>query len=136
MNCPNCGHTVPQMTLADIFTGPKHRTTDPDTSRLAALRNVPRRTSQRARILRCVITAGHNGMTYSELAATLGIPGVSVSTRISELVAGEWLIPTSHTRPTENGGDAAVVIASAKALEAFYENAPAGLASPGADHEE
>lgn len=117
--CPHCGHDPAQLGLVGLLADhrPKARHGDPSTAKLAALKNEPRRGSQRARILAALITAGHTGATTFELAETLRLPYVSVSTRVSELLHGDWATRGERTRATANGGESKVVVASFKALE-------------------
>jgi hypothetical protein len=80
--------------------GPKARTTDPNTSKAAALANKPRAGSQRARLLQVVIDKGAIGATAEEAAKATGIRLNSASTRMSELVRGGH-IREGGTRRTE-----------------------------------
>lgn len=103
-----------QQLAIDLY-GPmrKVRTTDPPTSRRAALAAWPRSGSQRERILTAIIDAPL-GLTYDAVAEATGIVAVSVSTRITELARGEW-IEQAGERETSAGGKAVVWVASAKA---------------------
>ncbi|MDQ5821948.1 MAG: hypothetical protein M3540_10955 [Actinomycetota bacterium] len=84
----------------------KARRTDPGTSRLAALRALPRQGTQRDRIL-TVIRDAPAGLTYDEAAARTGIVGVSVSTRMSELKRAGLIVQRGE-RVTSSGGTASV----------------------------
>lgn len=73
------------------------RTTDPSTSKLAALRQMPRSGSQRAVILNAIRQAGHRGMTQHEVA--LACPQIGgVWKRISELKQGGHVIECGSRR--------------------------------------
>lgn len=116
MICPHCGHAIveDQLLLApEIPATPKVRNSDPDTSRLAMLRNRPRAGSQRAQLLDAFLNARETGLTAAEASTVTGIPYVSASTRLSELKAGEHIVPAGFTRLTDNGGEAEVLIAVA-----------------------
>lgn len=93
--------------------GPKARRTDPDTSRLAALKNEPRRGTQRAKLLYAIVARGSRGATAEEAAREAGIRLNAASTRMSELVRGEHIIATDERRET-SGGASAIVYRSAK----------------------
>lgn len=86
-----------------------------ETSRKAALANYPKSGSQRRRILNFLIAQG--GRTREELAERLDLPDSSVRPRIVELVEGDWVEETKITRRTKAGQQAAVVIATRKAME-------------------
>jgi len=93
----------------------KVRTSDPETSRMAAVSAWPRAGSQRERILRAIIDSPA-GLTYDGAAEATGIVGVSTSTRISELARAGW-IEQNGERETSAGGKAVVWIATEKARE-------------------
>jgi MarR family len=107
----------------DLFAPPglrpeqKARRTDPVTSKHAARVAFPRAGTQRLRILEA-LAANRAGLTYDDLARLTGMPGVSTSTRLSELAAAEW-IERAGRRRTLNAGQADVWIATRKALEAL-----------------
>lgn len=89
----------------------KARSTDPSTSREAWLKNRPKAESQRGLIL-AVIEDAEAGLTAEQVHEMLPqLPLNSVSTRISELKQGGW-IRTEGTRPTRQGADAEVLLAS------------------------
>lgn len=96
--------------LALDLTARKARSTDPSTSRRAALAAAPRAGSQRERIL-AAITAAPAGLNYDEASEATGIVGVSVSTRISELARGGWIVRAGE-RETRAGGMADVWVAA------------------------
>jgi hypothetical protein len=100
-----------EFVIVDVrkLTNPKARKTDPDTARLAALKNRPRAGSQRARILEVIEgAAGMLGMTADEVHEALPeIPLNSLSTRISELKEGGHVEPIPGvTRKTRQGAEA------------------------------
>lgn len=88
----------------------KHRSADPSTSRRAALAAAPRAGSQRERILAAIVAAPA-GLNYDEASEATGIVGVSVSTRISELARGGWIVRNGE-RETRAGGMADVWVAA------------------------
>lgn len=102
--------TSEEQTCRPAATARKARTTDPATSKRAALAAAPRAGSQRARVLAAILVAS-NGLTYDQVAEATGIVGVSVSTRISELVAA-GLVERRGERPTSAGGSAAICFAT------------------------
>lgn len=103
----------------EALEGPKARSGDPDTSKLAALRNEPRRGTQRATILGWLrVYAGHgDGRTADEIAIVAGLPLNTVSTRMSELERGGHVEKTGERRKTRAGGEANVYRAVTKAPE-------------------
>ena len=92
-----CDHVVDVETQRNQLGG--FRSTDPSTSRRAAIDNYPRSGSQRQRVLEAVSVQAASGMTASELERMLSLPYQSVSTRLSELVRGGWL----ETRTDDDG---------------------------------
>ena len=113
----------PQLQLGEaVPESPKARSTDPSTSKEAAVHNRPRAGSQRARLLEAIVfhsTPGpgprpRNGLTAEEAAKQTGIRLNSASTRMSELLRGGW-IEESGQRRTEAGENATVYVATAKA---------------------
>lgn len=79
------------------------RSSDPDTSALAALKQQPRSGSQRARILDAVLI--HGAMTAREIGEVTGINGAWK--RISELVQGEHLEVRRVVRDPKTGTEVA-----------------------------
>jgi DNA-binding transcriptional ArsR family regulator len=96
----------------------KARTTDPATSRQAALEALPRQGAQRRRILEAIAQTGIRGVTYDDVSERLAMRGVSVSTRISELARGGW-IEARGERRTSADALATVWVATEKAREAL-----------------
>lgn len=92
----------------------KVRSTDPGTSRRAALEALPRQGGQRRRILEAILQTGIRGLTYDDVSERLHMRGVSVSTRISELARGGW-IESHGERKTSAGAMAAVWVATERA---------------------
>jgi hypothetical protein len=84
--CFRCTGDLPYSTVVEVVTAQGARTTDPDTSKLAALRQRPRSGTQRARILEA-LEAGP--LTAREIEMRTGIRGAWK--RISELKAGELI---------------------------------------------
>lgn len=103
---------------APVPAGRKVRTSDPSTSRKAALEALPRQGGQRHRILAAIVQTGVRGLTYDDVSERLKLRGVSVSTRISELAQGGWIEEHGHRR-TSAGAMATVWVATAKAREAL-----------------
>lgn len=90
------------------------RATDPDTSRKAALQNMPRSGSQRHRALVAIVAAGEHGLTGHEVAETTGIEYRSVTPRLRELKDGGWIEDADFTRTTNLNAEAHVLIATDK----------------------
>lgn len=95
-----------------------------DTSRKAALYNYPRSGTQRHKILTAIVAAGARGMTRDEIAGALHLPDSSTDARVLELKAGEWLKETDDVRRTRSGGEAHVLVATLKGVEAVREKEP------------
>jgi hypothetical protein len=116
--------TVPRETVA------KARASDPATSHKAALDNAPRRSSQRGRILETLVTVQvGKAWLAEEISDQTGLPLNSVSTRMSELVAGEWVSGAGPKRQTRNGEMATAYVPTYKALEHFRQEADQALAA-------
>jgi len=96
-----------------LSEGPKARSTDPPTSKTAALRNKPRAGTQRDRLLSAVASTARHGMTAEEAALRTGIRLNSASTRMSELLRGGHVMESPDTRKTSGGEQAVVYIATA-----------------------
>lgn len=118
--CPECGQALPQLRLAPSIVEHKARRSDPTTSKLAAVRAFPRAGSQRRRILDALDRAPY-GYTVWELHERLGLPYVSVSTRVSELKRGHWARPSGDTRTTGNGGEAEILVLTGRAHRELLE---------------
>lgn len=103
---------------APVPASRKVRSTDPATSRQAALEALPRQGAQRRRILEAIASTGIRGLTYDDVSERLQMRGVSVSTRISELARGGW-IEARGERRTSAGAQATVWVATGKAIEAL-----------------
>ena len=78
------------------FDAVKVRRTDPDTSREAWANLAGRVGTQRRAVYEDILTHGPSG--YREIAERTGLRGVSVSTRLSELLARELLFDTGVRR--------------------------------------
>jgi hypothetical protein len=89
--------------------GPKARSTDPSTSKEAALRNKPRAGTQRAKLLGAIVAAGPRGMTAEEASRDTGIRLNSASTRMSELIRGGWITESAGGQRRTSGGEKAIV---------------------------
>lgn len=63
-----------------------HRTTDTDTSRLAATQALPRMTTNRWLALRAIVDAGAKGLDDFALARVVGVKQTSIGVRRKELV--------------------------------------------------
>lgn len=114
--CPHCGHDPAQLDLSMLTTGatpPAHkaRRRDSDTAKSAAVLAFPRAGLQRRRALNA-IAASDGGMTSEEVAAWLGSPYVSISTRLSELRDGGWIEDSGRRRKTSSRTAAIVWVAS------------------------
>lgn len=107
-----CPHSGCHETLSEPFEVVKAvgaRTSDPDTSKLAALRNQPRKNSQRAKILDAIRQSGSFGMTARECEASTGIDGAWK--RVSELKQGGHIVSIG-TRLDRNTGAEAEIFTS------------------------
>lgn len=93
------------------------RSTDPSTSRKAALDNYPRSGTQRARCFAAILTAGDRGATCAEVMDATDLAHQSASTRLSELKRGGWVV-ASGERTGELGAKQEVLVATRKAREA------------------
>lgn len=82
---------------------------DVDTSRKAALANVPKSGTQRATVLDYVESCGHAGATREEISEALGMGGDTVRPRCLELIEGGWLEATPARRTTRSGEQAEVL---------------------------
>lgn len=103
--------------------GPKARTTDPSTSKLAALRNQPRSGTQRAKLLAAVKSARFEGMTAEQAAAAARIRLNSASTRMSELMRGGHIVESATLRRKTSGGEQAMVYIATDLSHAVGDNA-------------
>jgi hypothetical protein len=85
-----------------LFEVPKARTTDPETSHIAAKK--VRKSSAKMRLL--LAHAAHpHGLTDREAALAAGLSLASeYATRCSELMRHGWIRPTSDTRPDPETG--------------------------------
>lgn len=95
---------------------------DPVTSRTAAERNSLRSGTQRTKVMHAI--ASHPaGLTAEEVTRTLGMreatSGSSAAKRLSELRACGYVIATGMTRPTVNGAQANVWIATPDGIRAL-----------------
>lgn len=108
--CVGCQRVWPETTVAchrcvtgaglseafEVVRAQAHRTTDPDTSRLAALQAQPRIGSQRARVLDRIRSSGIYGQTAREVEQATGIE--RAGRRVSELKQGGHIVATGDRR--------------------------------------
>lgn len=97
----------------------KARSMDPSTSKTAALRAKPRAGSQRQLLYRAVAAAGPRGMTAEEAAKATGIRLNSASTRMSELVRGDWIAESAGGTRKTSGGEQAIVYIAKRQMAMF-----------------
>lgn len=95
---------------------PKYRSSDPETSKRAALEGLDRRPTQAARVLARFVRMGPS-TTDAVVRSLEGIPLNSGSTRVSELKAYGFLEPTGETRETRAGSQAEVLRATVEIAE-------------------
>ena len=103
-------HDRTRQALIDFTAPPRHRKTDPPTSRAAWIDNLPRAGTQRRRIYDFVFGCGDYGATCSEIVDATGIKQCSASTRISELLEKNF-IKDSGRRDGPDGSAQRVVSA-------------------------
>jgi hypothetical protein len=116
--------------LADSSFDPraKARDTDPPTAKNAAFQNLPTKNTQRWIILK--VHFNHPlGLTNHELEALINrdrivIINDSLTTRVSELEQGGWLLNTGLKRMGNNGIEIAVWRITAKGLSEFGIEVP------------
>lgn len=132
-------HQLAQLSLLDAppnhvlgdrppAAAPRARTTDPDTSRRAYLDNLPRARSQRRRIMEALCPPDGTALlrfdtpraTADALADQLALPLNSVSTRLSELLAGGWVY-ANGTQPTHTGTPATAYSITTRGRVALQE---------------
>ena len=90
------------------MTGPFHRN-DPQTSRDAATRDLPRKGTQRARVLDAFREVGPQGATDYEMGERLGLFRWVAGTRRGELIGDGWpIVDTGVRRPTDTASNAIV----------------------------
>ena len=121
----NVARSKAERKMAAGHQGPKARTTDPNTAKAAAIRNRPRAGSQRERLYAAVRSAGPRGMTAEEAAGKTGIRLNSASTRMSELVRGDWLAESHGGTRKTSGGEQAIVYIVKRQMARFvveFEN--------------
>lgn len=95
---------------------PKYRSSDPETSKRAALEGLDRRPTQAARVLARFVRMGPS-TTDAVVRSLDGIPLNSGSTRVSELKGYGFLEPTGETRETKTGSQAEVLRATVEIAE-------------------
>jgi hypothetical protein len=105
----------------DIFTQPvelpdprrevmgRHHRDATDTELEAAARNLPRRGTQRARVLEALRELGERGATDYEMGQRLGIFRWVAGTRREELIKDGWPIRDSGERRHTDTGSNAIV---------------------------
>jgi hypothetical protein len=74
-----------------IRSGPKARSGDPSTSKLAALENLPRRQNQHRHIITLLCNQSGRAGSAEQIADALNMRLNSVSTRMIELVRSGWV---------------------------------------------
>jgi hypothetical protein len=90
------------------------RATDPSTSRRSAIDIYPKTGSMRGRAFAVILAAGDRGATVSEVIASTGIPHQTISTRLSELKRGGWVVARGERRG-DHGMAQDVLVATDKA---------------------
>lgn len=112
--CPDC--PAPLVGAAfEVVRATGARSSDPDTSKQAALANEPRRGTQRAKALDAFRRAYPHALTAAEVESFTGIKGVWK--RISELKQGGHIVQVGVRRNPGSGTDAETfTIANADAL--------------------
>lgn len=105
-----------QLGISDI---PQHnvRSTDPETSQLAAWRSAPRWASQRGRILQAFVASHPRPLIAEQAAQRSGVPYQRASTRTTELRRGGWLVPTGETALTSAGHEAQLLTLTGRARD-------------------
>lgn len=101
----------PEPPIADPQTprvGPFHRD-DPETSVVAAMTDLPRKGTQRARVLEALQQLGATGATDYELGERLGLFRWVAGTRRGELIADGWPIVDSGERRLTDTASRAIV---------------------------
>jgi hypothetical protein len=88
--------------------GPSHHN-DPETAREAARRDLPRKGTQRARVLDAFRELGETGATDYELGRRLEMFRWVAGTRRGELIEDGWLIVDSGERRVTDTGSRAIV---------------------------
>lgn len=86
------------------------RSTDPSTSRRAALDAEPRTGSQRRAALDAIRSSGQRGMTYYEVEVATGVDGIWK--RLSELKQGGWIEVAGQRLVEATGSEADVYVAA------------------------
>lgn len=85
-----------------------HRSNDPESSRWAAVGNLPRRIPDKGRVLLLLAEAGDRGMTDFELAHALGKQQTSIGKRRGELVEAKKVEWSGQHRAAPSGARARV----------------------------
>ena len=117
--CPHCGEPLSVESL-DRNDGAKARSTDPDTSHESAKIVFPRRPSQRRRILLSFFNVPYDqGQTAWEIHEAVGLPLNSVSTRMSELERGGWVVVKGDRRNSDQGNPNQIYRLSMAAMNEF-----------------
>jgi hypothetical protein len=119
--CPTCGHPADELApLTAESPERKARRGDRDTAKAAARLAWPKAESAKDRLVRA-IAAAPTGLTAEQAAQQSGVPYQSTSTRVTELVRGNWLRETGQVRPTTTGADAAVLALTEQARAKLRE---------------
>jgi hypothetical protein len=88
--CQNCMSNLFPASEIEVVEASNVRSTDPDTSKLAALKNEPRRGTQRARVLEEIERSGLDGLTAKQVEERSGLKGAWK--RVSELKQGGHIV--------------------------------------------
>lgn len=102
--CQGCGTWLITCAPIEVVRASDARPRDPDTSKLAGLRQQPRSGSQRALILEAL--RSHGPMTAREIEAATGIRGAWK--RVSELKAGEHIHAAGTIHDDDSNTDVTV----------------------------
>lgn len=96
------------------------------TTKLAALKVLPRTGTQRAEVLDAIIGAGARGMTDAELQRSLGMNPSTERPRRVELVQGGWIIDSGQKRVSA-GADLSIVWVLSLVGRARLQNLVGGI---------
>lgn len=97
-----------------------------DTTRLAALKALPRTGTQRAEVLDAIIGSGTRGMTDAELQRALGMNPNTERPRRVELVEANWVVDSGQRRASA-GADLSIVWVLSFAGRARLQNLVGGI---------
>jgi hypothetical protein len=123
--CTECHGDLNPHDDIEVVEAAAARTTDPDTSKLAALRAQPRVGSQRDRILQAVRRAGSAGLTAREVERLTGID--RAGRRVSELRQGGHITARGTRKDPVTKAEGEVFVIP------FYAGTPAPAVDTGPD---